>query len=108
MDDHGWSPAQGAATGGGEVVVGVLASPGAAAELAAGLLPQLDDRIAACLPGVRWVFRLVTERLVQRPAELNDLVTAARRRMLGDGWVRDRPPAADGPPARGRPRERHA
>lgn len=67
-------------------MVGLVASPGPAAELAAGLLPDLPAALAARLPRVRWEVRLVTDRLVEHPADLGHLIEAARRRMLDAGW----------------------
>lgn len=68
------------------LVVGVVASPGAASELAEALRPDLAERIAARLPDAEWTVRLVSDRLVERPADLSQLIAAARRRMFAEGW----------------------
>jgi hypothetical protein len=68
------------------VVVGVIAAPGVCAELAEALLPDLAERIAARVRGVRWDVRCVADPLVERPADLSRLVSAARRRALAEGW----------------------
>ena len=68
------------------VVVGLVAAPGAATELAASLVGDLEPPAAALAPGVRWEFRLVTDRLVDPPATLSDVVGAGRRRLLAEGW----------------------
>src|SRR3954471_4379022 len=78
-------------TGGGlvesvDVVIGLVASPGPATDLANELLPDLSRRITGRLPGARWDVRLVPARLVERPANLTELISAARRRLLSDGW----------------------
>jgi hypothetical protein len=69
------------------LVVGLVASPGAATDLASGLLPDLAERINDRLPGRQWTVRLVSDRLVDGPADLTQLVAAARRRMLAEGWA---------------------
>lgn len=68
------------------VVVGVVSAPGPCAELAERLGPDLDGRIGARLPSVRWEVRLVTDRLVDGPADLSQLISAARRRLVDEPW----------------------
>lgn len=68
------------------VVVGVIASPGICAELAESVLSDLAGRLADRIPGVRWEVRYVCDRLVERPADLSRLVSAARSRALAEGW----------------------
>ena len=43
---------------------------------------DLAERIGARLPSVRWVVRFVSDRLVDGPADLSQLISAARRRLL--------------------------
>ena len=69
-----------------EVVIALVASPGPATDLATGLLSDLSRRVTERLPGSRWAVRLVSDRLVEWPADLHELVSAARRRLLSDGW----------------------
>ena len=47
-----------------DLVVGLLASPGPAAELTAGLVAEVADRLAAHLPGAQWKVEFVIDRLV--------------------------------------------
>jgi hypothetical protein len=68
------------------VVVGLVAAPGPCAELAEALLPDLTERIAGRISGVRWEVRCVSDRLVEWPADLSRLVSAAHRRALAEGW----------------------
>ncbi|MCW2643788.1 MAG: hypothetical protein JWP76_6094, partial [Dactylosporangium sp.] len=68
------------------MVVGLIAAPGPCAELAEALLPDLAERIAVRIPGVRWEVRYVTDRLVEWPADLSSLMSAAHRRALAEGW----------------------
>jgi hypothetical protein len=66
--------------------MGLVASPGAATDLANRLLVDLTERLTHALPDARWTIRLVSDRLVELPADLSQLVGAARRRLLADGW----------------------
>jgi hypothetical protein len=68
------------------IVVGLVASPGPAAELAETVHPDLAAQISARLPGAEWEVRRVSDRLVEGPADLSQLVAPARRRMLEEGW----------------------
>jgi len=68
------------------VIVGIVASPGVATDLARGLLPGLAERIGRRLPGVTWTVRYESDALVDRPADLNRLVSAARQRLLRNDW----------------------
>jgi hypothetical protein len=67
-----------------EVVIALVASLGPATDLAAGLLSDLSRRATERLPGSRWAFRLLSDRLVEWPADLQELASAARRRLVGD------------------------
>jgi hypothetical protein len=68
------------------IVLGLVASPGPADELAQTLHPGLADEISARLPGAIWEVRYVSDRLVDRTADLSWLLGAARHRMLDEGW----------------------
>ncbi|GAA1567251.1 hypothetical protein GCM10009827_106240 [Dactylosporangium maewongense] len=68
------------------MIVGLVASPGPAANLAGQVVDQLPDMLARSSPGVAWTVRVIIDRLVDRPAELSQLIDAARRRMLQEGW----------------------
>src|SRR3984957_3370773 len=69
-----------------ELVVGLLASPGPASDLTESLLPEISDRLAGQLPGVRWRVEFVSDRLVQPPTDLSELIAAGRRMLLDRGW----------------------
>ena len=68
------------------VIIGVISAPGTSTELTERLRPDLSERIAARLPGVRWVVRFVSDRLVDGPADLSQLISAARRRLIDEQW----------------------
>jgi hypothetical protein len=63
-----------------------VTSPGAATDLAAGMLAELTEWLNERLPGGHWTVEQVSDRLVEAPADLSRLIAAARRRMLSDGW----------------------
>ena len=69
-----------------EIVVGLLASPGPAAELTESLLPEIADRLPERLPGVRWRLEFVSDRLVEPPTDLSAMISAGRRMLLDRGW----------------------
>jgi hypothetical protein len=69
-----------------DLVVGLLASPGPAAELTAGLVAEVADRLAVQLPGVRWKVEFVIDRLVEPPTDLTEVISAGRRMLLDRGW----------------------
>ena len=68
------------------VIIGVISAPGTCTELAERLRPDLTEGIGARLPSVRWVVRLVSDRLVDGPADLSQLISAARRRLIDEEW----------------------
>src|SRR6201985_886865 len=69
-----------------EIVVGLLASPGPAAELTESLLAEIADRLPERLPGVRWRLEFVADRLVGPPTDLSAIVPAGRRMLFDRGW----------------------
>ena len=69
-----------------EVVLGLVAAPGAGAELAAALAGQLPQLLAQRHPGARWRVVLVRDALVTPPAEDLELVEATRARLLAEDW----------------------
>jgi hypothetical protein len=69
-----------------EIVVGLLASPGPASELAESLLPEIAGRLPERLPGVRWRLEFVSDRLVEPPTDLSAIISAGRRMLLDRGW----------------------
>ena len=56
-----------------EIVVGLLASPGPAAELTESLLPEIAGRLPERLPGARW--RLATSGLTLHGRRIGGLGT---------------------------------
>src|SRR6201998_2957481 len=70
-----------------ELVIGLLAAPGPASELTEGLVGEIADRLAGQLPGVRWRVQFVSDRLVQPPTDLSELIAAGRRMLLKRGWA---------------------
>ncbi len=73
-------------TGRALLVVGVVAAPGATADLAREAATELADRLRSRVPEVDWAIRLQVARLVEGPADLGQLIEATRRRMLIEGW----------------------
>jgi len=69
-----------------ELVIGLLAAPGPASELTESLVGEIADRLAGQLPGVRWRVEFVSDRLVQPPTDLGELIAAGRRMLLERGW----------------------
>ena len=69
-----------------DLVVGLLATPGPAAELVAGLVAEVADRLAVQLPGARWKVEFVIDRLVEPPTDLAEVISAGRRMLLDRGW----------------------
>jgi hypothetical protein len=68
------------------VILGVVSAPGVSTELAERLRPDLADQIRARLPDVNWEIRFVSDRLVDGPADLTQLISAARRRLIDEQW----------------------
>src|SRR5690242_7065637 len=69
-----------------ELVIGLLASPGSASDLTESLAGEVIDRLAEQLPGVRWRVEFVSDRLVEPPTDLSELIAAGRRMLLERGW----------------------
>jgi hypothetical protein len=68
------------------LVLGLVAAPGAPADVAAGLEGALTDALAARHPEVSWEVRTVVDGLVRPPADDDELVGAARQRLLAEDW----------------------
>src|ERR1700733_8126691 len=69
-----------------EIVVGLLASPGPAAELTESLLAEIADRLPGRLPGVRWRLEFVSDRLGEPPTDPSAKISAGRAMLLDRGW----------------------
>ncbi len=50
------------------------------------LLPDIADRLGLQLPGARWTVEFVSDRLVEPPTVLSELISAGRRMLLDRGW----------------------
>jgi uncharacterized membrane protein len=68
------------------VVVGLIAAPGEPTDTTVAHLRDLPDRISQRIPGVRWDVRFVSDHLVHGPSNLTEVIVAARRRLLDEGW----------------------
>jgi hypothetical protein len=71
---------------GQELVVGLLAAPGLAHDLAEQLAQGLPAILEERFPGVRWRTVAAVESLAGAAGIGEDLVQVARRRMLSEGW----------------------
>jgi hypothetical protein len=69
-----------------DVVVGLVAAPGAAADLAGWLTGELGRQLAAEHAEVCWDVRCVEDALVQPPADDAEIVAAARTQLLTEDW----------------------
>src|SRR3984893_17981591 len=69
-----------------ERAIGLLAAPGPASELTESVVGEIADRLPGQLPGVRWRIEFVSDRLVQPPTDLGELIAAGRRMLLERGW----------------------
>jgi hypothetical protein len=68
------------------IVLGLLAAPGMAAELAEQLGPELAARLSELYPGVEWHVPAIPDGLVEPPALTTDLIDAAHQRLLREDW----------------------
>jgi hypothetical protein len=68
------------------VVLGLVAAPGAPADVAGWLGDELARDLTDRHPEVSWEVRPVVDGLVQPPAADDELVDAARRRLLAEDW----------------------
>src|SRR6202041_3212444 len=59
---------------------------GIMSELTESLAGEIADRLAGQLPGVRWRVEFVSDRLVEPPTDLSELIAAGRRMLLERGW----------------------
>ncbi len=69
-----------------DVVVGLVAAPGAPAEVASELAADLAADLRERHPEVAWDVRLVEDGLVRPPADDAEIVAAARARLLAEEW----------------------
>ncbi len=84
--------------------IGLVAAPGLASALTAGITQELRAHLEAAFPSVRWAAEVLTERaLVVPPAGVAELVEAVRQELLDHEWaicvgVTDLPLYLDGRP----------
>lgn len=69
-----------------EVVLGLVAAPGAPTKLADSLRSELVDDLSGRSPGVRWRVEQEENPLVRPPADDSEIVSAARDLLLARGW----------------------
>ena len=69
-----------------DVVLGLVAAPGAPAEVAGDLAADLAGALHERYPDVAWDVRVVEDGLVQPPADDAEIVAAARARLLAEEW----------------------
>jgi hypothetical protein len=67
-------------------VLGLIAAPGTASEVAAELARDLPSRLAARFPEVSWRVDVVADALVVPPAPDAEIIAAARELLLERGW----------------------
>lgn len=66
--------------------LGIISAPGLPATLAPALVADLGPELSRLFPAVRWAVAHVVDPLVTAPADNTEIVTAARRRLLGEDW----------------------
>jgi hypothetical protein len=69
-----------------ELVVGLVAAPGAPIQLARQCTGQLGAELSARHPQVTWSLPVVEDALVVPPADDPEIVAAARQRLLAEDW----------------------
>ena len=69
-----------------DVVLGLIAAPGAANHVAGELEADLPDRLAGTFPGVTWRIERLRDALVDPPALDTEIIAVARERLLAHGW----------------------
>ena len=69
-----------------EIHLGLVVTPALDAEDVEKLLRDLERMLAERYPGVNWKITAVRESLLPPPAELAELVDAARSRLLDENW----------------------
>lgn len=67
-------------------VLGLVAAPRTASEVAAELALALPSRLASRFPGVSWRVDVVADPLVVSPAPDAEIIAAARELLLARGW----------------------
>jgi hypothetical protein len=68
------------------VVVGVVAPPGAAREVARDLVEELPEALVAQFPDVEWRAVLAEAEHVAPSTDSRELIEMLRQRMLAEGW----------------------
>jgi hypothetical protein len=70
----------------GSVKLGLVVSPAIDRKVAEGLRDELSDGLAERYPEVEWEIDLARDPLVTPPVPLTELISAARDRLLAEGW----------------------
>jgi hypothetical protein len=68
------------------IALGVIVAPGLARDVTAKIAGELADDLDALDLGVEWQTELAVERLVAPPAQTTEIIEAARRKLLDEGW----------------------
>lgn len=71
---------------GPELTLGIVATPGLAADMAPTLAAELHAELSQTYPQLTWRLPVVSDPLVAPPAILPDLIDAARRKLLSERW----------------------
>jgi hypothetical protein len=69
-----------------EVVIGLIAAPGTAGEIASNLADDLREELGVHLPAIQWRVPTVIDALVHPPTDDAAIVAAARDRLVKDDW----------------------
>jgi hypothetical protein len=69
-----------------QIVLGLIAAPGPAADLAGHLAEDLATRLQQLYPDAEWRVPLVVDGLVTPPAPTTNLIDAAHQRLLREDW----------------------
>jgi hypothetical protein len=69
-----------------QIVLGLVAAPGPAADLAGQLAEDLAARLNQRYPDVEWRVPVVVDGLVTPPAPTTELIDAAHQRLLREDW----------------------
>jgi uncharacterized membrane protein len=82
----GEPPAAPSTAGKQQVVLGLLAAPGVAHELAGELARKLPGLLGQRFPGVSWKIEVRVEPMAAASGDDVDLVEVAHQRLLAEGW----------------------
>lgn len=69
-----------------DIVLGVIVAPGLARNVGAKAASELAHDLEALDLGVEWRTELTVDRLVSPPAQMSEIIDAARRKLLDEDW----------------------